>query len=61
MAESSTPEKLALTIQLPLDVAKRLMAVAESKKRSAAQVALELLDRNLARLSDPSKGKIPYT
>lgn len=62
MDEKPLPEKVSLTIHLSADVAKRLMATAEARKRSAADLAAELLDNNLPRLrADQSpKGKIPY-
>jgi hypothetical protein len=62
MAEKSIADKYPLTIYLSADVAKRLMAVAESQKRTTADLAADLLDRNLPRLQPggPTKGKIPY-
>lgn len=54
-----TPQKFALTLMLPPEVAKRLQMLAETQKRSAAEVAIDVLDRNLPRPS--SKPKIPYT
>ena len=44
MAEKSTADKYPLTIYLPADVAKRLMAVAETQKRTPADLAADLLD-----------------
>jgi hypothetical protein len=63
MAEKSSPEKFPLTIYLSPDVARRLQAVAEAQRQSPADLAADLLDRNLPRLpgSGSSKGKIPYT
>ncbi|MGO8689482.1 MAG: hypothetical protein ACLQLG_07600 [Thermoguttaceae bacterium] len=61
MAEKSTADKYPLTIYLPADVAKRLMAVAETQKRTPADLAADLLDRNLPQLQPGgTKGKIPY-
>jgi hypothetical protein len=63
MTEKSPTEKFPLTIHLSPDVAKRLMAAAETQKRPVAEVAADLLDRHLPRLpgSGSPKGKIPYT
>ena len=63
MAEKSMPEKFPLTIHLSAEVTKRLMVAAETQRRSAADLAADLLDRNLPRLpsAGQSKGKIPYT
>ncbi len=60
MADPS--EKLSLTLHLPADVARRLMVAAETQKRSAADLAADLLDRYLPRppTSGPKKGNIPY-
>ena len=54
-----TPQKFALTLLLPPEIAQRLQNLAEAQKRSAADVAVDVLDRNLPRPS--SKPKIPYT
>jgi hypothetical protein len=63
MAEQSTSGKYPLTIYLSADLAKRLMAAAETQKRTTADLVADLLDRNLPRVSPggPAKGKIPYT
>ena len=63
MAEPSASRKIPLTLQLSADVAARLQAVAELQKRSAADLAVDLLDRNLPRLQtgESKKKKIPYT
>ena len=50
----------SLTLSLPQDVALRLEALAAKTGRPAAQAAVEVLDKNLPRLQDPTK-KIPYT
>ena len=62
MATSGPSDKIALTLHLSADVAKRLMVAAESQRRSAADLAAELLDRHLPRpqTSPPKKGTIPY-
>jgi hypothetical protein len=55
------PNKIPLLIELPHDLAKRLQAAAVERKREAAMLVLELLDRHLPRTPDPTKkGKIPY-
>ncbi len=55
-------DRLSLTLSLSPDLARRLMQVAEAQKRPAAQVALDLLDRNLPQADDgQKKSKIPYT
>ena len=63
MADKPAPDKVPLTIYLSADVARRLMAMAESRKRPAADLAADLLDSNLPRTpsAGPQKGKIPYT
>jgi hypothetical protein len=55
-------EKIALTIQLSPDVAKRLKAAAEARRLSAADLVADLLDRHLPRLppSGQPKPSIPY-
>ena len=63
MTQPNTGEKIALTVHLSADVAKRLKAAAEAQKRSAADLAADLLDRYLPRLqtAGPQKGSIPYS
>ncbi len=63
MAEPSTTGKYPLTVYLSADVAKRLMAAAEAQRRTPADLAVDMLDRNLPRLppAGTAKGKIPYT
>ena len=60
MVEKSSSDKYPLTIFMSADVAKRLMAVAEAQKRTPAELAADMLDRNLPRAPGPGKGKIPY-
>ena len=62
MAQPTAGDRIPLTLQLPADVARRLMAAAETQKRAAADLAAELLDRYLPRLpgDGPKKGSIPY-
>ena len=62
MPESTSGEKIALTVYLSADVAKRLKAASETQKRPAADLAADLLDRNLPRLPPAGKprGSIPY-
>jgi hypothetical protein len=62
MAGPDTKDKFPLTLHMSADLAKRLAVAAEAQNRSAADLVIELLERNLARLqSNPTKGKIPYT
>jgi hypothetical protein len=63
MAQPPPDQKIALTIHLSPEVAKRLKAAAEAQKRSAADLVADLLDRHLPRLptGPQSKGSIPYT
>jgi hypothetical protein len=62
MPEQNTKGKFPLTIYLDTELAKRLAVAAESQKRPAEDLVVNLLDRNLPRLqSGSSKGKIPYT
>jgi hypothetical protein len=62
MTQASTGEKIPLTVYLSSDVAKRLKAAAEAQKRSAADLAADLLDRHLPRppAGGQPKGVIPY-
>ena len=62
MPEPSPNEKIPLTIYLSADVAKRLKLAAEAQKRSAVDLAADLLDRHLPRpqAGGPKKGSIPY-
>jgi len=62
MPEQDTKGKFPLTIYMDADLAKRLAVAAEGQKRSAADLVVNILDRNLPRLQSGSgKGKIPYT
>jgi hypothetical protein len=56
-------EKIALTIHLSPDVAKRLKAAAEARRLSAPDLVADLLDRHLPRLpaGGQPKPNIPYT
>ena len=60
MAKENTGDKEALTIHLPELVAKRLKLAATRANRPAAEVVVDILDRNLPRLEDPKK-RAPYT
>ena len=62
MAEQKPGDRLPLTIYLTADVAQRLKVTADAQKRTAAELAAELLDRNLPRSSGGTakKGIIPY-
>jgi hypothetical protein len=59
MAEPSQSGKIPLTLQLPAEVAARLKMAAETQKRPAAELAVDLLDRYLPRVQQ--KGTIPYS
>jgi hypothetical protein len=62
MSEHRPSEKIPLTIYLSPDVAQRLKLAAEARKRPAADLVAELLDRHLPRpQSGGSKGNIPYS
>ena len=62
MATKNPDEKNRLTIDLPEDLAKRLMLAATTRKRPASDVVAELLDRYLPHLAvHEKKKKIPYT
>jgi hypothetical protein len=63
MTQPNPGERVALTVYLSPDVAKRLKAASETQKRPAAELAAELLDRNLPRLptTGQQKGSIPYS
>ncbi|MCE5269453.1 MAG: ribbon-helix-helix domain-containing protein [Planctomycetaceae bacterium] len=60
MPQSNPPDKIPVTLHLPAEVAVRLKLAAESQKRPAAELAVELLDRYLPRPHGPKKGSIPY-
>ncbi len=62
MTEPNAGGKIPLTLNLSPEVAARLKTAAERQRRSAADVAVELLERHLPR--PPSAGKqggIPYS
>jgi hypothetical protein len=63
MADANTGGKIPMTLQLPADVAARLKLVAEAQRRSAADLVIDLLDRNLPRTpaAGQKKGSIPYS
>jgi len=60
MAEEKKGEKQVLMIHLPETLAKRLSLAATRANCSLADMALEILDRNLPRLTPPTK-RAPYT
>ena len=60
MAEEKKGEKQALMIHLPETLAKRLSLAATRANCSLAEMVLETLDRNLPRLTPPTK-RAPYT
>lgn len=60
MADDKSNEKLALTIMLPENLAKRLSLAANRSGRSLAEMALDVLDRNLPRLDQGVK-RAPYS
>ncbi len=62
MAERSPADRLPLNLSLSPDLARRLMQAAEARKRSTAEVVLDLLDRYLPQAdAGGKKPKIPYT
>lgn len=63
MPDKNSPEKIPLTLHLSADMAARLKVAAERQQQTAADVAIELLDRYLPRPSTamPKKGSIPYS
>lgn len=63
MAEPSTGGKIPLTVHLSAEVAARLKVAAETQRRTAADLAADLLDRYLPRLptAGAKKGNIPYS
>lgn len=63
MATKNPDEQNRLTIDLPEDLAKRLMLAAATRKRAASDVVAELLDRYLPHLEARGKKKteIPYS
>ena len=63
MPEQRAGEKIPLTVYLSAEVAVRLKSAAEAQRRSAGDLAADLLDRYLPRPSaaGPKKGNIPYS
>jgi late competence protein required for DNA uptake (superfamily II DNA/RNA helicase) len=62
MSEQRPAEKIPLTIYLSADMAARLNRAAEAQKRSAVDLAADLLDRHLPRpQTGVPKGIIPYS
>jgi hypothetical protein len=63
MTESAASDRIPLTLYLSASLAARLKLAAESQKRPAAELAIELLDRHLPRpqAGGPKKGSIPYS
>jgi hypothetical protein len=62
MSEQRPTAKIPLTIHLSADVAIRLKLAAEAQKRSAVDLAAELLDRHLPRpQTGGPKKSIPYS
>ncbi|NQU25272.1 MAG: hypothetical protein HQ567_28640 [Candidatus Nealsonbacteria bacterium] len=53
-------EKIAITVELPQQVALRLKSAATNQNRPATDVVVALLDRHLPRLQAEKKGTIPY-
>lgn len=54
------PDKIPVTINLSPELALRLRALAEMRKRPAAEVVVDLLDQHLPKLQQQKKGSIPY-
>ena len=64
MATDNTDEKTQFTLYLPEGLVKRLKLAAAGQNRSAAEVAVELLNRHLPRpgtRETTKKKSIPYT
>jgi hypothetical protein len=63
MAGTTPIGKIPITLQLSADVAARLKTAAETQRRSAAELAADLLDRYLPKppSAGPQKGNIPYS
>ena len=62
MSDQRPTEKIPLTIYLSADVAHRLKLAAEAQKRSAVDLAADLLDRHLPQpQTGGPKCSIPYT
>ncbi len=63
MTQSTSCEKIPLTVYLSPELAKRLKAASETQRRPAADLAADLLDRYLPRLppAGQQKGSIPYS
>ncbi len=63
MSEQRAGEKIPLTVHLSAEVAARLKSAAEAQRRSAGDLAADLLDRYLPRppAAGPKKGGIPYS
>ena len=61
MSEPQPPEKIPLTIYLSADVAGRLKLAAEARKRSAADLAADLLDHHLPRPQTAGPGATSRT
>ena len=61
MSGQCPTDKILLTIYLPPDVANRLKLAAEAQKRSAVDLAADLLDRHLPRpWTGGPKNSVPY-
>jgi hypothetical protein len=62
MAEKSPDDKIPFTVHLPVDLARRLKLAADTQKRPAADLVVDMLSRHLPRLDSGAskKGKIPY-
>ena len=63
MVEQRTSGKVPLNLQVPAEVAIRLKVAAETQRRTAADLVVDLLDRYLPRLptAESKKGSIPYS
>jgi hypothetical protein len=61
MTQPSNGDKFPLTLQLSADLAARLKLAADARKRPAADLVVELLDRHLPHPPPAGKpGNIPY-
>lgn len=58
--EPPTPPNV-LTLILAETMAKRLAVAAAKARRSSAELVVEILNRNLPQLDDPTRKRVPYT
>jgi hypothetical protein len=63
MSEKLPADRIRLTLDLPAELARRLELAAAARRRTAAELAIELLAQHLPRSEPggPTKLNIPYT